>query len=87
MHIALEHPNQPELVALVQALDAYQTVLYPPSVERGCTLLILETGARQPEALGLYVRCGYLRRGRSRLFAPSTSAAPLYAARVKRRGH
>jgi len=131
MHVALEHPNQSELVALVQALDAYQTVLYPPeshhgidmaalaqpnvlfavardaagaavgcgavvlgpefgelkrmyvtaqhrrggvaqallslleaqSVERGCTLLMLETGARQPEALALYLRCGYVRCG------------------------
>jgi putative acetyltransferase len=30
---------------------------------RGCTLIQLETGPYQPEALGLYERMGYTRRG------------------------
>jgi putative acetyltransferase len=131
VHIALERADQPDVVALVSALDAYQMPLYPleshhgidiaalvqPHVlfavardadgravgcgavvpgpgfgelkrmfvlpERrgrrvghailafledtaargGCTVLMLETGVRQPEALGLYARCGYVRRG------------------------
>ncbi|HVL75315.1 MAG TPA: GNAT family N-acetyltransferase [Noviherbaspirillum sp.] len=31
--------------------------------ERGCTSLRLETGIHQPEALGLYARAGFMRRG------------------------
>ena len=131
MQIRLEAPDQPELVALIGELDAYQTALYPaesnhlvdlatlcePRVlfavarnaaggavdcgavvaaaagadgelkrmfvsprcrghgiakalldvlerearERGCRVLRLETGIRQPEALGLYAACGYAR--------------------------
>lgn len=33
------------------------------AAELGCTLLKLESGPFQPEALGLYERCGYERRG------------------------
>ena len=33
------------------------------AVARGCRLLQLETGPFQPEALGLYARCGYTRCG------------------------
>jgi putative acetyltransferase len=33
------------------------------ALRAGCTLLMLETGIRQPEALGLYAGCGYARRG------------------------
>jgi putative acetyltransferase len=39
------------------------SLLETRAVERGCTLLKLETGPYQPEALGLYARCGYERRG------------------------
>lgn len=131
MNVALESPDQPEVVALIAELDAYQDTLYPPesrhaldlaslkqpnvvfvvardsalralgcgalvigpefgelkrmyvspqcrgqgvgkllialleskATELGCTLLKLETGPFQPEALGLYERCGYERRG------------------------
>jgi putative acetyltransferase len=131
MHIALESPDQPEVRALIAALDAYQDTLYPPesrhalaidalmapevdfwvardeggqavgcgalvhgpqwaelkrmyvapghrgrglaqalmaalhqrAVERGSHWLVLETGPFQPEALALYERCGYARRG------------------------
>jgi putative acetyltransferase len=131
MRIALEHPGQPEVLALIDALDAYQAGLYPPesnhgidlqalaqpevlfavardgegeaigcgavvlgqasgelkrmfvrpsrrglgagkallafleaeAARRGCTRFMLETGISQPEALGLYERSGYERRG------------------------
>ena len=32
------------------------------ALRAGCTQLMLETGIRQPEALGLYAGCGYVRR-------------------------
>lgn len=130
--VALEPVDQPDVVALIADLDAYQAPLYPaesnhlldieslkqPNVifvvardvagtalgcgavvlmegygelkrmfvrpeqrglgiakaimafleqesgRRNCNLLRLETGIRQPEALGLYERAGYARRGR-----------------------
>ena len=131
MHIALESPDQPDVIALIAELDAYQDSLYPPesrhaldlgvlvqphvlfavardaagqavgcgavvleaqegelkrmfvsprargqgvaqrllsllekeAAARGCRLLQLETGPYQPEALALYARCGFERRG------------------------
>ncbi len=131
MRIALESPDQPDVVALIAELDAYQDSLYPPESRhaldlgvlvqphvlfavardaggqavgcaavvleagagelkrmfvspvargegvaqrlldrleaeaalRGCRVLRLETGPYQPEALGLYARCGFERRG------------------------
>ncbi|MBC7482068.1 MAG: GNAT family N-acetyltransferase [Rhizobacter sp.] len=131
MDIALESPDQPEVIALIAELDAYQESLYPPEsrhplhiaaltkpnvvfavardaagqalgcgavvlspafgeIKRmyvhpqhrgqgiaasllarleaeafavGCTLLKLETGPLQPEALALYARSGYERCG------------------------
>jgi putative acetyltransferase len=131
MNVALESPDQPEVVALIAELDAYQDTLYPPesrysldlaslkqpnvlfavardsarravgcgaivlnpefgelkrmyvspqcrgqgvakrlldlleskAAEFGSTLLTLETGPFQPEALGLYEALGYERRG------------------------
>lgn len=131
MHIALESPDQPDVIALITELDAYQDSLYPPESrhaldlsvlvqphvmfavardaagqavgcgavvleaeggevkrmyvsprargqrvaqrlldlleaqarQRGCGVLRLETGPYQPEALGLYARCGFARRG------------------------
>lgn len=131
MDIRLEPANQPEVLALIAALDAHQRPLYPPeshhgidvqalsqpgvlfavvrdasgvavacgaavlgehwgeikrmfvrptlrrrgvarhllgfleheAFERGCGLMMLETGIRQPEALGLYEHAGYKRRG------------------------
>ena len=129
--IAFESANQPDVVALIAELDAYQDTLYPPEARfaldlaaltqpnvlfavardaagqavgcgaivlgaeygelkrlfvsprargqglalqllgqleaeaavRGCRWLTLETGPYQPEALGLYARCGYARCG------------------------
>jgi putative acetyltransferase len=131
MRIAFESPDQPDVIALIAELDAYQDTLYPPESRhlldlnslkqpnvifavargahelavgcgavvlgvsygeikrmyvqpsgrgqgiatqllatleaeagaRGCRLLKLETGPFQPEALALYGRCGYERRG------------------------
>lgn len=131
MNVSLESPDQPEVIALIAALDAYQDTLYPPesrhlldlaslkqpnvlfavardsalravgcgaivlgpdfgelkrmyvspqcrgqgvarrllslleaeAAGRGATLLTLETGPYQPEALSLYQAVGYARRG------------------------
>ena len=131
MQIKLESVDQPAIIQLINALDAYQGALYPaesnyhlsvealkapnvlfavarddagavigcgavvlfdsygelkrmivPPAQRGrgvakaiitfleanaaqrnCHLLRLETGIHQPEALGLYARSGYTRRG------------------------
>lgn len=131
MPIALESPDQPDVIALIDELDAYQKPLYPaeshhgidiaalcrPNVlfavardeagtalacgaivlepghgelkrmftrpaqrgrglarallqrleaeasMRGCTRFVLETGILQPEAIALYERLGYRRRG------------------------
>ena len=35
MRISCEHPQQPEIVCLVEQLDAYQTPLYPPESHHG----------------------------------------------------
>lgn len=131
MPIAIESPNQPEVIRLIDELDAYQKPLYPAESHhgidiaalaqanvifavvraedgsaiacgavvvmpeygelkrmfvrpeyrgqaiaknllafleaeagrQGCKALMLETGVKQTEALGLYERAGYLRRG------------------------
>lgn len=131
MRIAIESPDQPEVIALIARLDAYQTRLYPPAsnhlvdlaallrpdvlfavardatgqacgcgalrlfdgfgevkrmyvdterrglgigaallallesraMAQGCFLFRLETGIHQPEALALYRRAGFVRRG------------------------
>ena len=131
MQLALESVDQPDIIALIDALDAYQGALYPPESNyhlsvaelkasnvlfsvarsdegialgcgavvllngygelkrmyvnpaqrgrgiakniiafleqeargRGRTILRLETGIHQAEALGLYERAGYVRRG------------------------
>lgn len=130
MRIAVERPDQPAIIALIDALDAYQKPLYPPeshhgidmaallapavvfavardhsgealgcgavvicddygelkrmyvppaargrgvggallrfleqhAAQRGCAWLRLETGIRQPEALRLYARAGFVER-------------------------
>ncbi|MBN3815781.1 GNAT family N-acetyltransferase [Paraburkholderia sp. Se-20369] len=131
MTIAIESPDQPDVIALIADLDAYQDTLYPPesrhaldlaslkqanvlfavardseglaigcgavvlypgfgelkrmyvsprgrgqgvarklmallesrAINFGCTLLKLETGPYQHEALALYASAGYQRRG------------------------
>lgn len=131
MNVSLESPDQPEVIALIAELDAYQDTLYPPEARfaldlrslmqpqvlfavardgeqravgcgaivlgtdfgelkrmyvsptcrgqgvarrlldllesraaaAGATLLTLETGPYQPEALAFYAAAGYQRRG------------------------
>lgn len=41
MHIDFESPNQPEVIALIEALDAYQKPLYPPESHHGIDLSAL----------------------------------------------
>ncbi|SEK38296.1 putative acetyltransferase [Atopomonas hussainii] len=47
MHIALESPDQPEVVALIAALDVYQDSLYPPEARYALDL----TALMQPQVL------------------------------------
>lgn len=139
LRMALESPDQPEVVALIDELDAYQKPLYPAeshhgidlaallrpevlfavarladgaavgcgavvlqpggwgelkrmvlqppwrgggrahallaflesaAIDRGCTLLRLETGVLQHAALTFYERAGYARRGPFGNYAP-----------------
>jgi putative acetyltransferase len=56
MFVAPQHRGQGIAKAVLVFLEAEALV-------RGCTLLRLETGISQPEALGLYARSGYARRG------------------------
>lgn len=61
-HICLESPDQPEVLALIQALDSYQDQLYPPESRHALDLAAL----MQPEVLfavgrdddGRAVACG-----------------------------
>jgi putative acetyltransferase len=52
MHIALERPDQPEVVSLVEELDAYQKPLYPPESHHGIDIESLG----QPNVLFAVVR-------------------------------
>ncbi len=131
MDVTIETPDQPDVIALIEELDAYQDTLYPPearyaldlaalcrpdvvfavardaqgqaqacgavvlgpehgeikrmyvrpsargqgvarqilavleraALARNCHHLLLETGPYQPEALALYAREGFARRG------------------------
>ncbi|XAH24939.1 GNAT family N-acetyltransferase [Xylophilus sp. GW821-FHT01B05] len=47
MPIALEHPNQPEIIRLIDELDAYQRPLYPPESHHGIDMAALS----QPNVL------------------------------------
>jgi putative acetyltransferase len=52
MRIKLERPDQPEVVALIDALDAYQKPLYPPESHYGIDM----TALLQPEVRFAVVR-------------------------------
>jgi len=43
-HIALESPDQPEVIALIEQLDAYQKPLYPAESHHGIDLAALCAG-------------------------------------------
>jgi len=64
MKIAFETPNQPEIVALIADLDAYQLTLYPPESVYALDMAsltqphVLFAVARSPE--GAAVGCGAL---------------------------
>ena len=47
MNISLEHPAQPDVVALIEELDAYQKPLYPPECHYGIDIAALA----QPQVL------------------------------------
>jgi putative acetyltransferase len=54
MQITLESPNQPDVIALIQALDDYQTSLYPPESNH-----LLDINAlMQPNVLFVVARPG-----------------------------
>jgi len=42
MHVALESPDQPEAIALIASLDAYQDSLYPPESRHALDLASLK---------------------------------------------
>ncbi len=62
MHVALESPDQPEIIALIEELDAYQKPLYPAESHHGIDI----TALSQPNVLfavarnaqGRAVACG-----------------------------
>jgi putative acetyltransferase len=41
MRLALERPDQPEVLTLIDALDAYQQPLYPPPSHHGIDIAAL----------------------------------------------
>lgn len=53
MHVSLETPNQPEVIALIADLDAYQDTLYPAEARYALDL----TSLTQPNVLFAVVRC------------------------------
>ena len=75
MNIAFESPDQPEVIALIAELDAYQDTLYPPESRHALDLTSLEQpnilfavardDARRPIGCGavvLYPEFGELKR-------------------------
>jgi putative acetyltransferase len=62
MNVALESPDQPDVIALIAALDAYQDTLYPPESRHALDLVSLQQAnvvfvvAR--DAAGQAVGCG-----------------------------
>ncbi len=54
MHIALESPGQPDVLALIAELDAYQDTLYPPEARYALDL----TALQQANALFAVARDG-----------------------------
>lgn len=62
MHITMESANQPDVIALIDELDAYQKPLYPPESHHGidiaalCEPNVLFAVARNP--VGRAIACG-----------------------------
>ena len=64
MHIQLESPNQPEIISLIEQLDAYQDTLYPAEARYALDLTSLEKEsvlfAVARNDVGLAIGCGAL---------------------------
>ena len=62
MHIALESPDQPEVLALIAELDAYQDSLYPPECRYALDLASLKQSnvlfCVVRDAAGTAIACG-----------------------------
>jgi putative acetyltransferase len=64
MHIQLESPNQPEIISLIEQLDAYQDTLYPAEARYALDLTTLQQEnvlfavARDDD--GIAIGCGAL---------------------------
>jgi len=62
MRIGLEPPGQPEVIALIDALDAYQRPMYPPESHHGIDLEALSRPnvlfAVARDASGRAIACG-----------------------------
>ena len=62
MNIALEHPEQPDVIQLIEALDAYQKPLYPPECHYGIDIAALSAAhvlfAVARDQRGAAVGCG-----------------------------
>jgi len=54
MHVALESPDQPEVISLIAELDAYQDTLYPPESRHSLDL----TSLKQPNVVFVVARSG-----------------------------
>lgn len=63
--------------AVVAALEA-------EAIRRGLTLMRLETGRESPDAIALYARCGYARRGPFGAYAANASS--IFMEKPLRRG-
>lgn len=62
LQIALESADQPDVIALIDELDAYQTVLYPPESHHGVDISVLVQPnvrfAVARDAQGVALGCG-----------------------------
>lgn len=64
MRVHLESPNQPEIISLIEELDAYQDTLYPAEARYALDLTTLEQGnvlfAVARDGAGAAIGCGAL---------------------------
>ncbi|MFS2162254.1 GNAT family N-acetyltransferase [Variovorax sp. Varisp62] len=64
MNIALERPNQPDVIQLIDDLDAYQKPLYPPESHHGIDIAALSAThvlfAVARDEAGMAIGCGAL---------------------------
>lgn len=64
MYVQLENPNQPEIISLIDELDAYQDKLYPAEARYALDLTKLEQNnvlfAVARDSTGVAIACGAL---------------------------